>query len=626
MAINFPNSPTLNQIAQVGTNYYIWNGSSWVGYTTSFTVNYNVASIALESNDSVVGSATTLNFDDTFSVSYNSGIATVSVIGGGGGGGSNWTSTNDGIHYLSNVGIGTTADSSQNTIGGSVDKLNVLGRIRSWGGYDPTKGTLNGISVGSDKDIIKGLFIYDDGTTPNGVESKGVSLRAIDESLSLSAGINVNYNTITVNQNGVGIGTDLPSSKFTVKGDAYISGIVTASYFSSTLGAGTPNITSPNNLNLNANIVAISTDLSVNRDATIVGDLYLQGGALGINTNSKLTLNGPTIEATPDGYYNVMDYGAAKDGVTDDTSAFNSAIAAAGDGGSVYAPPGNYKVNGILIDRLRQNIDIQGTLIINSNQTAIIFDRTNQGSSTQYCNVFVKEIRHVGTTERPTDNSVGVSFRNGSFNTIRFERIGYLHYGFKLELRSVTPEGLASDNRIIGNLIDWCRIGIWSQGGTTALKHTEHTMVEVNFIAHYEYGIYKTNSVGSQKFWYVNTAFDAFPNSNLDYIADVFDNYVQADDENLNACWYQAFFSTDFDNAFQGNAFTSGRNCYLFDVCRRKAYFGRTVKFDTYLGTLELTGPVGSPTSGGLILTSANGNRYRLQVSNTGTLSTILVT
>jgi len=625
MAINFPNSPTLNQIAQVGSNYYIWNGSSWVGYTTSFTVNYNASSISLESNDSAVGATTSLNFDSTFSVAYNSGIATVSVIGGGGGS-SNWTTTSDGIYRLSNVGIGTTADSSDLVIGGSPDKLTVLGSVRSWGAFNPLTGFENGFSVGSNRDIIKGIFSYDDGNGPSGISEKGVKITAINESLSLSGGINVNYNEIVINENGVGIGTALPSSKLTVDGNAHISGIVTASYFSSTLGAGTPNITSPNNLNLNANIVAISTDLSVNRNATIDGDLYLQGGVLGINTNSKLTLNGPTVNATPDGYYNVMDYGAAANGVTNDTNAFNSAIVAAGDGGSVYAPPGNYKVNGILVNKLNQNIDIQGTLIIGANQSALIFDRTGQDSSTQNCNVFVKEIRHSGTTQRPSDNSIGVYFKNGSFNTIKFERIGFLHYGFKLEPGSISPQGLTSDNRLVGNLIEWCRIGVWSAGGTSADNHTEHTIVEVNFIAHYQYGIYKTNSIGSQKFWYVNTAFDAFPGSNPDYAADVYDNYVQADDENLNACWYQAFFSTDFNNAFQGNAFTSGRNCYLFDICRRKAHFGRTVKFDTYLGTLELTGPVGSATAGGLILTSANGNRYRLQVSNTGALSTVLVT
>ena len=42
MAINFPSSPTLNQISQVGSNYYIWDGSAWVGYSTSFSLSETV--------------------------------------------------------------------------------------------------------------------------------------------------------------------------------------------------------------------------------------------------------------------------------------------------------------------------------------------------------------------------------------------------------------------------------------------------------------------------------------------------------------------------------------------------------------------------------------------------------
>jgi hypothetical protein len=110
MAINFPNSPTLNQVSQVGTNYYIWNGTAWVGYTTSFEVNYQIDAILVQSDNSTIGTTTTLNFDNTFDVDYNSGITTVTVIGGGGGGGgeSYWDKTTVGIHTLSSVGVGTT--------------------------------------------------------------------------------------------------------------------------------------------------------------------------------------------------------------------------------------------------------------------------------------------------------------------------------------------------------------------------------------------------------------------------------------------------------------------------------------------------------------------------------------
>lgn len=319
---------------------------------------------------------------------------------------------------------------------------------------------------------------------------------------------------------------------------------------------------------------------------------------------------------------NVLDYGADITGKKDSTNAFNDAIKAAGNGGSVYAPPGLYKVNGILLKYLNQTITIEGTLLLSKGDVGLIFDRTSKGSSTQNCYVYVNEIKHEKLNQRPNDGTVGVSFRNGSFNTVRFNRIGFLEYAFKLEPGNIKPEGLTSDNRICGNLIEWCRYGVWSSGGSNvAQNHTEHTIVEVNFIAHYQYGIYKTNSAGSQKFWYVNTAFDAFPGTNPDYVADVFDDYIQSNDNNLSSCWYQCYFSTD-DGAFKGNAFERGRNCFLFDVTRRRTHFGDRVKMDTYLGEIELSGPDTARDAGGLVLTSNNGTKYRLYVDNNGNLRT----
>ena len=56
-----------------------------------------------------------------------------------------------------------------------------------------------------------------------------------------------------------------------------VTGIVTANQFVATPGAGTPSITSPNNINLNANTVAISTNVSV-------------GGAFNFATNNPTIL------------------------------------------------------------------------------------------------------------------------------------------------------------------------------------------------------------------------------------------------------------------------------------------------------------------------------------------------
>lgn len=82
--------------------------------------------------------------------------------------------------------------------------------------------------------------------------------------------------TWAVNESGihttkyVGIGTTLPTSLLTVNGDGKFSGVVTATKFESSI-AGTPTLNSPNNLNINAVVVAISTDVSVGRNITAAG-------------------------------------------------------------------------------------------------------------------------------------------------------------------------------------------------------------------------------------------------------------------------------------------------------------------------------------------------------------------
>lgn len=58
--------------------------------------------------------------------------------------------------------------------------------------------------------------------------------------------------------------------------------------------------------------------------------------------------------------YNVAAYGATGNGTTDDTSAINTAITAAGiKGGVVYFPPGNYKISSAL--SLTSNVTLQGS-------------------------------------------------------------------------------------------------------------------------------------------------------------------------------------------------------------------------------------------------------------------------
>ena len=60
---------------------------------------------------------------------------------------------------------------------------------------------------------------------------------------------------------------------------------------------------------------------------------------------------------------NVMDYGAKGDGVTDDTAAFTAALnAVGGQGGTVFAPTGNYMIKSHLV--VPPNVTLEGVWTI----------------------------------------------------------------------------------------------------------------------------------------------------------------------------------------------------------------------------------------------------------------------
>lgn len=77
------------------------------------------------------------------------------------------------------------------------------------------------------------------------------------------------------------------------------------------------------------------------------------------------------------GRFSVADYGAVGDGVTNDTAAFNSAIAAA-NGESVYVPPGRYKIALSLAD---QNVHLCGPgILLHQQGQSVIFCARTWGS------------------------------------------------------------------------------------------------------------------------------------------------------------------------------------------------------------------------------------------------------
>jgi hypothetical protein len=95
------------------------------------------------------------------------------------------------------------------------------------------------------------------------------------------------YSTGISTTSNVGIGTTNATSKLTVAGDGYFTGIITANQFTTQTG-GTPTIDSPNNLNINANTVAISTNVTIGNNLTVSGDAIV-----GVNTSKGLILTSP---------------------------------------------------------------------------------------------------------------------------------------------------------------------------------------------------------------------------------------------------------------------------------------------------------------------------------------------
>ena len=79
-------------------------------------------------------------------------------------------------------------------------------------------------------------------------------------------------------------------------------------------------------------------------------------------TNLSSIINNTSI-------YNVKNYGAVGDGVTDDTVAINDCITAAGTNGTIYFPLGEYKTTNFNIDSLRI-LMAPGTIISDGNETS----------------------------------------------------------------------------------------------------------------------------------------------------------------------------------------------------------------------------------------------------------------
>jgi hypothetical protein len=297
MSINFPNSPNLNDIAQVGNSFYIWNGRSWIGYSTSLS-----SGIGIKDDDVFSGTAATINFGDNLTVDFSDGVATIDATGGGGGGESYWTETSAGIHTLSNVGIGTTNPTSALTVKGntSLETLNVSG-----------VSTLTTLSVGDRINIDNFLSNVVIGISPNLGGNFNVQGPSYGNNLQISAnGIDsgTRGNIIFYRKQSFQNQTEI-ATLYSDTGNLSINGIlsgsgvtVTGSTFTNQLsvsGTSTLGIVTAGNIYSTGIITASSFvgDTLVSGISTFNSNVSV-GGTISVDGGVQLSTNNETIVGT----------------------------------------------------------------------------------------------------------------------------------------------------------------------------------------------------------------------------------------------------------------------------------------------------------------------------------------
>lgn len=215
--------------------------------------------------------------------------------GGVGGGGTSGIYVNDGslVGFAGTIDFGTGL--SVTSLSAGIVTANVT--------YAPIAGYSTSSGVSTTSQGLTGTPNITVGVaTATSFSGSGVNLTGIVTSILAGTGVTISGSTgqVTINATGgggssqwttvasgiittsnVGIATTNATSALTVVGDGKFTGVVTATRFESS-SAGTPTIDSPNNLNINAVTVAISTDVTVARD------IYA-----GINTSTGLILRSP---------------------------------------------------------------------------------------------------------------------------------------------------------------------------------------------------------------------------------------------------------------------------------------------------------------------------------------------
>ena len=283
---------------------YGWGNHATQGYLTTYNESDTLSSVLSRGNTanngmSLIGIITATQF-------IKPGGTSTQFLKADGSSDGNTYLTSESDTLSSVLGRGNTANSDINLtgvitatafVGDGSGLTGVVGSgsgivIQEEGSSVGTAGTINFVGTGVTATFSGGIATVEITTTSGGGEVVG------------SGGTwAVNASGIHTSKN-VGIGTELSSSALWVEGNGYFSGIVTATRFESS-SAGTPSIDSPNNLNINAINVAISTDLTVGDTLTVGGVVTINSTGLsgsGIHTATSFRTNSTVGDGSDVGF------------------------------------------------------------------------------------------------------------------------------------------------------------------------------------------------------------------------------------------------------------------------------------------------------------------------------------